>query len=199
MNLGGRVDRQIRAQIEGLLQERSEEGVVDGNQRLSTVRKLSDRTQVREIEGRVGRRFEEDQTSIRTQRSLNLFRLGRVDEIGGHSEVREHLLQNSGRAAVESPRTDDVIARLQEAQEMGGLSRQAGAVADGRGSLFELAEGRLKRCDRRVGLSRIAVLGLARQPGPTERGALHDRSHERLTVSGTLSGVYGQRFDALTC
>ena len=153
--LGGGVDDTIGAELHGMLQQRRGEDIVDHQRRASPMHDVGDAGDVDELEGRIGRRFEERRLRVRTQSRPPGVEIRAVDEGRGDAEARQQLLHDIEARAEQSPRGDDVVASLKLAHERGGdRSHPARCRARGLGA-FEQSHPALEHRDRRIGEARI--------------------------------------------
>ena len=112
--LGRRVQHDVRAQRERLLQVGRGEGVVDDEPGARLARDVGDRGDVRDAQQRVGRRLAPDDAGGRPDRRAQGVEVAEVD--GGVLDAprREDLVDQPVRAAVGVVRDDDVVAGAQE-------------------------------------------------------------------------------------
>ncbi len=105
--------RDVGAKFKRPLQNRSEKRVVDGELDPGRVRDLGDGGDVGQLECWVGRRLDEHQAGVGFDCLRDRGWIGGIDKRSLDAEVREHLLKQSYRAAVNHVGDNHVIARLQ--------------------------------------------------------------------------------------
>ena len=116
---------------------------------------LGDGGDVDELERRIGRRFEERRLGVRTQRRPPGVEIGAVDQGRGDAEARQQLLDHIETRAEQSPRGDDVVARLELAHERGGDGGHAARGRARRLGAFEQRHPLLEHRHGRIGEARI--------------------------------------------
>ena len=153
--LGGRIDDAIGAELQRMLQQRRGEYVVDDQRRAGPMHDLGDAGDVDEFERRIGRRFQESCLGVRTQRRPPGVKIGAVDQGRGDAEARQQVLDHIEARAEQSPRGDDVVARLELAHERGGDGGHAARGRARRLRAFEQRHPLLEHRDRRIAEARI--------------------------------------------
>ena len=153
--LRGREQRDVGAELERTLQDRSQERVVDGELHTGSVGDVGDGGDVGELERGIRRRLDEDEARVGANRLGDRGGVGGVNEGSFDAEVFQHLLEEADRAAVDDVGDDNVIAGLQDRQEERGDGGHAGGEADGRRRVFQSAEGGFERGDGRIRGARI--------------------------------------------
>ena len=147
---GGGVDDAIGAELQRMLQQRRGEHVVDDERRAGPVHDLGDAGDVDELERRIGRRFQERRLGVRTQRRPPRVKIRAVDEGRFDPETRQQFLDHIETRAEQSPRGDDVVARLELAHERGGDGGHAARGRARRLGAFEQRHPLLEHRDRRI-------------------------------------------------
>ncbi len=152
---GGRIDDAIGAELQRMLQQRRGEHVVDDEGRASPMHDLGDAGDVDEFERRIGRRFEERRLGVRTQSRPPRVKIRAVDQGRCDAETRQQLLDHIETRTEQSPRGDDMVARLELAHERGGDGGHAARRRARRLGAFEQRHPLLEHRDRRIGEARI--------------------------------------------
>ena len=150
--LGGAVEHQVGTERKGPLQIWGGKRVVDDQQRISFVRDVGHRRNVRDPEIGVGRRFHPDHLRLRRHCRPAGFEIAEIGEVGLHTVARECFHQQAIGAGVDVVGKQDFIAGIQ----------QPGQVLGGGGprSVTERPGRRLKRSDL------ILECGACRITGP---------------------------------
>ena len=159
--LGRRIDDDVGAELQRLLQERRGEDVVDDQPRAGLVGDLGDRGDVDDFERRIGRAFEEAAPwSSSLTACPPLAEVGAVDQRRGDAVARQQLLDDVAARAEQRLRRDDVVAGLEVAEEDGGDRRHAARRRPRGPGAFEKPHALLEHGDGRVGVARIDEAGL---------------------------------------
>ena len=111
------MDDEIRAEVDGPLDIRAGKGVVHDQANPARVGDLGGAAKIGEAHHRVGRGLDEQQLGVRTDRLLDLLRLGRVDVAELELIAGQHPVEEPERAAVGVVGDDHVIARLQQGRD----------------------------------------------------------------------------------
>ena len=128
--LGGRMDQQVCAQLEGPLQHGAGPGVVAGAQRSGGMGDVGHPGDVGDLEQRIGRCFDPDQTGVGLHGSHNRILVGHVHEAGLQTPGSENLPQHLRCAVVAVIRRDDMITRGQGLEHRRG-GRRSGPESRG--------------------------------------------------------------------
>ena len=116
--LGRRIDDDVGAEFERLLEERRREHVVDDQPRAGLVGDLGDRRDVDHFERRVGRAFEEEHLRVRPHRLLaTASRSLPSTSVEVDAVSRQQLLDHVAAGAEQRPGRDDMVAGLEVAEE----------------------------------------------------------------------------------
>ena len=107
--LGGRVQDDVGAELQGLLEEGGGEGVVDGEQRFGFARDLAGRCEIAQSHHRVGRCLRVDQLGIRGHGRGDRSRITAVHERERDAHARPDVRHLPVRAAVHIFAAHDVI------------------------------------------------------------------------------------------
>ena len=153
--LGRRIDDAIGAELHRMLQQRRREYIVDHQRRAGPVHDLGDGGDVDQFERRIGRQFDERRFGVGAQSRSPGVEVGAVDEGRSDAKARQELLDHIETRAEQSPRGDDVVARLELAHQRGG---DRGHAACGRPRRLRALDERhpsLEHRNRRVGKARI--------------------------------------------
>ena len=113
---GGAVDRHVDAEIEGALQQRGHEGVVEEGREAPFLGEGGDGAQIDDLEEGIGRRFEEDRLGLGADGGGDGGEIGLIDEGGADAVLGKDLGKVAPRAAVEIVGGDEVIAALEQGE-----------------------------------------------------------------------------------
>ena len=117
--LGGGLDDQVGAQLEGPAEIGRGERVVDDDHGAMTMGALGEVGQVRDHDGRVGDGLEVQHPGGRPQRSLDRVGVGRIHVLDLHPEARQHGRQQRPGAAVHGLGRHDPVAGAELRQQRG--------------------------------------------------------------------------------
>lgn len=190
---GGGVHHHVKAQSQRTLQIRRGEGVVRHADELMLFGDRGDGAQIRQLEQRVGRRFDPDHFGIRLDR---LFQPGEIRrrhvshaQAGG---AAAHFFQQAVGAAVQVVYRDQVAVFIEQLQHR-GAGRQTGGEGVAAAAAFQFGDGAFQRGARRVGAAGVFVAGMfARRRLGVGGGGVNRRHHCAGRVRG-VTGVNGQR------
>ena len=199
--LGRRMDHEVGAELERLLQRRRAEAVVDREQHAALVRDVGERADIGDRGQRIRRRLEERDARVGAHRRAPGFVV-----VGPHirnldAELHHVAIEQRDRGAEHAVRTDDVIAGLQQRHARREDRRHAGAGADARRAAFHRRQALLEAAHGRIREARIdvALLGLREPRGRLGGIAKHvarggeDRFRVLAFVRAQLTGADGQR------
>ena len=150
-----RIDDNVGAELEGLLQERRREDIVDDEPRARLMREIGDGFEVVDLEAGIGRRLEEKGLGLLADGLLPLREVGAVDERRLDAEARQQILDDVETGAEKRPRRDDVIAGLDLRKHGGGDGGHAGGGGARGFRALEQAHARLEHGHGRIGEARI--------------------------------------------
>lgn len=120
--LRSRIVHNVRTKLERSLQVRREHRVIDNSNRvfLVSLDELRNLLNIRNLKKRVRRRFEEDHGDLDfgiLEEGKERFGLGGVDVVGGDAVVLLEVADETVRATVEVVAGDDVVSRLEKAED----------------------------------------------------------------------------------
>ena len=177
------------------LQVRRAERVVDHHQRAVLVRDFGARGDVGDRHHRIGRRLEEDDLRIRPQRRADFFDARGVDVRELQAELLADLVEEAERAAVHVLAGDDVIARLQHAED-GVRRRHPRGEAVRVFAAFERGEVRLEHGARRVLRPRVleafVLAELRLHVGRGLENRIGDGAGDRLRLLAGVDAIGGE-------
>ena len=196
--LGRRMHDDVRAQLEGPLQDRRREGVVHDQQAAHLVREGRDRSDIRDQQERVRRRLHPHDLRARgADDALGLGQVGEVHGLGGDALGGLDDAQELVRAPVHVRRVHDVIAGARQQAD----DRILGAHARGeRKAVRRPLQGRERtreRVGRRVAAAPVLV-AFSQLAGPIlhERRSDVNRGHhitrDRVRVKPSVDGQRGE-------
>ena len=156
-----RVQHDVGAQLDGLLEVRRHEGVVDHDFAAALVRDLADGGDVGEAHQRIRRRLDVNVARVLADGALDVARIGRVHIGELQAEVRHDLVEEPRHAAVKIVGGDDVVARLHQLAERADRGHSAGEYRRGNAA-FQRSEILLQPRARGIARARVVVaFGLA--------------------------------------
>ena len=127
--------RDVRAEFERALQGRREESVIHSEQKAMSLCDIRDRGNVSKGENRIRGRLDENDASLRRDRSFHVCGIRGIDECGVYSEWLQYLAEEADSSAVGYLGKDGVLACFQHGEKQCALGGHAAAEADrGRGS-----------------------------------------------------------------
>ena len=135
---GAGVDDDVGAELEGFLQQRGGEDVVDHDDCAGRVGEVGHRLEVDDFEHRVRGGFEQDEVSRGGQGGAPLRHVGAVDEFGGDAVAGQQGGDDPVAGTEEGAGGDDAVAGLEVAEQSGVDGGHAsGGGATGLGALDE--------------------------------------------------------------
>ena len=155
---GGRVEHDVAAHIQRLLQIGRGEGVVDAHQRAGGFGFGRQNGDVHQPQQRVGRRFQPHQLHVFVFRQ-RLIQIGRVGEVGKHhvhAPGRVHFGEQIVAAAVDVADGNNRVARAQKGAEHAVDARHAAAEGEARRAVFQRGHRVFQHLARRVGQAGVA-------------------------------------------
>jgi hypothetical protein len=159
--LRGRVDDDVRPVLEGADEVRRRDRVVDDERHTGRVRHVGDEPDVEDVDLRVADGLREEQLRVRTHGAPPLLGVVLVlDEGGLDPELRERVLEEVVRTAVDRGGRHDVVARLRDVQHGGRLGSLTGREEERTRSALECGEPLLDDGLRRVLDTRVDVAEL---------------------------------------
>ena len=148
--LGSRVDHQISPQLEGLLQGRRAEAVVDRQQHARLMGNGGHCRNIHQLSERIGRRLDKEQTRFRRHRSAVGIQVGGRHEGGFNTEARQNVAEELLRGTEQATGRHDVITGTEQGHHGGhdrrhpGCRRHAGlGPFQGRQALLHRSHGRI--------------------------------------------------------
>ena len=174
-----RVDDDVGAELQRLLQVRRGEGVVDDDQRAGRVRRLGHRADVDDVQHRVRRRLEPDDprplVEVVGDVRVQLLRGNPRERVALRLvDLREHPVD----AAVDVGHGDHAVARVQQVHDRRDRAEPRRERDPVLGAL-ERREAELQRSPRRVGDARVVVALVLADRVLDERRRLVDRHRDR--------------------
>ena len=105
----------------------------------------------------VGQAFDEDRLAARRQRTAEILRIVRIDEMAGPAELLERQSELRQRSAVQVARGEELVALLQHGREDQELRGMAGGGGDGGAAAFQAGDAFLQHRDGGIGQARVDV------------------------------------------
>lgn len=142
--LGGRVDHDVRAEVEGSEQVRAWEGVVDNDWNAVFASDLGDLFKREGVELGVADGLAVDELRLVGDGAGEVVGIGRIDELDADAPLRQGVVEEVVGSAVEAAGGDDFVTGLGDGGDregLGGLSRRGG---DRMGAPFELRDALLE-------------------------------------------------------
>src|SRR6266545_1463323 len=206
--LGGRMENEMEAELDGTLQDGRGEGPVNRRDEAAASGQIRDEGQIHDLDQRVGRGFDVEPARLPPDRLLELrARLG-LHERRHHTHRLEHVAEETQRAAVKVLGRNDVVARV-DMREKGRRDGSHSRREERR--ILRAFEGRellLRRSDGRVAFAGVEGIGRAALRRPGERVRVRKGEGRRLkdridegTPPGrieALPGVNGKALGAKT-
>ena len=204
--LGGRMDDDVGAVLEGPAQVGRGEGVVDHQRHPGLAAHRREGLEVEQVEPRVADDLAVHRAGARRDRGPEGLGVGRIDEHGLDAKPAQAHVELRIAAAVERARGHDFIARAAQGQQRGHLRGHAGRRGERRTPALERRHALLEHRHGGVGDARIDVaegLQVEQRGGvlgriEDEGGALVDR-HGTGAGDGVrlLAGMEAERFDTV--
>jgi hypothetical protein len=123
--LGGGVDRDVDAVIEGAQQGRRGDGVVDDYRQASSVSDVGDLAVIRNVVLGIADRFEIDQARVFVRQAGDFLGVIRIEETHLDPQFLERLREQSPGASIKAGGGDQVLSRMRDGENGGrdgGLS-----------------------------------------------------------------------------
>ncbi|MNU92512.1 hypothetical protein D3C71_824310 [compost metagenome] len=191
--LGGRVQHQVRAQLQRTLQHRRGEGVVDHHDQAMALGDGGDRGDVDDLQHRVGGGLDPHHLRLRRDRRLERRQISQVDKAevqpGG---AATHTLEQAEAPAIDVVHRHHVAAGIQQFdhRRAGGHARRKGEAA---GAAFQRSHATLVGEAGRIVRARVLeALVLARAGLRIGRGGVDRRHHRAGARVGRLAAMDGQ-------
>ena len=153
---GCRVQHDVGAQIERILQERRSEGVVHAGEDAAFAGDRAHCFEVHDIKHGIGRRLDPEQSSVRADRVFHRSRVAHIDVTAFQSPCSPHAQHLAVGAAVQIVDGQHFIAGFEEFDH-GVLGSQAGTEANGGLAVFQRGEVVFERMAGGVLRTRIFV------------------------------------------
>ena len=199
--LGRRMHDDVRAQLEGALQDRRGEGVVHTQQAADLVREGSDGLDVRDRQERVrGCLHPHDLGARAANHALGLGQVGQVRRLGGDALGGLDDTQELVGAAIHVCRVHDVVAGARQQADHRVLGAHARREREAVRRPFQGRERARERVGRRVAAAPI-LIPAAQLAGPIlheRRCDVNRRHHITRDGVGVEPGVDGQRGEGRT-
>src|SRR3990172_12836203 len=125
------MQRDIRSEREGLLEERRGEGVIHHRERPSLPRDAGDGADVAQPQERIGGSLQPYHPCFRPHCPGDPRDVSRIHVAHGDAEAREDLVEQSPRTAVEVIEGDDVVPLVEKREREGRLGREPGREGEG--------------------------------------------------------------------
>ena len=170
--LGGGVDDNIRAVLDGTDEIRRTEGIIDHERQTVLVREDREGVDIRDVAVGVAEGLDVDGSGIGLDGGLDLREIVDVDESGRDAEVREGMLEQVIAAAVDSLLGDEVAAILAKGFERVGDGGCAGGHSQGGDAAFERGDALFQHVLRGVGQSAVDVAGVGEAEAGGSVGAV---------------------------
>ncbi len=175
--LRGRVDHDVRPQLERALEEGAHERVVHDEQRAAPVRGLGQGRDVADLHERVGGGLDPEQREL-ARRLVEGARVARVQERELHAVGGQDLREEAMGAAVHVVGDDHALDGLDE-RHHGVGGRHAGRETVGVGAALEGAEVLFQGAPRGILGAGVFVALVLPDPFLDVRRGLEDRCHDR--------------------
>ena len=198
--LGGGMDDEVGAELQGTLQGRCAKTVVDDQQGAPGMRDFGQRRDVEYFGERIGRRLDEHQPGVGSHRGAKGLDAALVDETGLDAEARQDVAEQLLRCAENAARGDDVFAGFHQRHHGRQDCRHAAGRGDAAFGTFKCGETLLQGGDRGVGEAGVDVARLG--AGKTCRGLCRvvenearseiERFRMLVELATLLPGAHGQ-------
>ena len=187
------MDHHVGAELDGPLDGRAREGVVDDQLHAMSMRDLGGGRQVRQAHHRVRRRLDEQHLRLGRERRFDEIQLRRIHIAELERIPSQHALEQPERPAIGVVGDDDVIAGLEKGGNRGD-SGHAGGEREGAAARLDGGEVGFERRPRRVLRPRVLVaFVLAKRVLDVGRGLKDRRDDGAGRRVGLLSGMNAQR------
>ena len=189
-----RVDDDIGTEFHGPLAERRCEHVVDDGQRATPLGDLGHGLDVDQLQHGIGRCLEEEGLRVRRHGSLPGRQIAPVDKGRCDAVARQEIFHDIEAAAEQRAARNDVVARLEVAQERGCHGGHAARRAAGGFRAFKRAHALLEHGDGRVRVAAIDIaVRLAFEAGFGLLGAVIDIARVEKKGFGGFAELAAQR------
>jgi len=158
--LGGRVDDDVRAVLDGTDEVRGAKGVINDQRQAVLVGDGRDGVDVGDVTVGVAQSLEVDGLGVGLDRVLDLFQVMCIHEGGGDAELGQGVLQQVIAAAVDGLLGHDVVAGLRQRLDGVGDGRRAGSGGQSSDAALERRDTLLEHVLRGVGQTAIDVSGV---------------------------------------
>ena len=158
--LGGRVDDDVRAVLDGTDEVRGAKGVINDQRQAVLVGDGRDGVDVGDVAVGVAQSLEVDSLGVGLDRVLDLFQVMCIHEGGGDAELGQGVLQQVVAAAVDGLLGHDVVAGLRQRLDGVGDGRRAGSGGQSSNAALERRDALLEHVLRGVGQTAIDVSGV---------------------------------------
>ena len=187
--LGGRVDDDVGAPLDGAVEVRRRDRRVDDQRQVVGVGDLGQALEVGDLTGRVRDRLDEDELRLVGDDRCVVGRVGGVHERGLDAEAAQRHIELGDCAAVEARARHDVVAGSGERSEGDELGTEPGCRGHRPDPALERGDALLECCDRRVRQPAvdIAVL-LQREAGGGIRGVVENEGAGLVDREGAGAG-----------
>ena len=183
---GGRMNDDIGAQRQRLLQHRGAEAVVHREQRAVGVGHVGQCGDVHQLGQRVGRRFDDEQLGVRLAGRRPGIQVGQRRVVHRDAEALEVLVEQADGGTEHAARHQHMVAGAAQAHHHGQDGRHAGGGADRLLGPFHGGDALLEGAHRGIGVAGVDIAGLfaGKARGGIGRAAEHVAGGEeqRLAV-----------------
>ena len=155
--LGGRIDDDVGAHLQRPLQHRRGEHVVDDEAGAGPMGQLRDPGQVDDLQGRVGRRFQEHAGRLAAERRFPLAEVGAIDELRLDAVAGQQLGDDVVARPEQGARRHHAVAGLQSGEQGGEHRGHAARRGPALRGPFEEGQPLLEHGNGGVGVARIDV------------------------------------------
>ena len=186
--LGGRVDHDVRAVLDGTDQVGSAEGVVNYQGQAVLMGDFGNGVDIGDIAVGVAQGLEVDGLGVLLNGALDFRKVVRIHKGGGNAELGQGVGQQVIAAAVDGLLGDNVIARLSQSLNGVGDSRRTGSQSQGRHAALQSCQALFQYILGGVGQTAVDVARI-RQAKPRRRmGRIAEYVRRRL-INRHRSGI----------
>ncbi len=191
--LGGRVQHQVGAEGDRVLQRRRQEGVVHHHPGTGPVRGIDHETQVGDAQQRIGRGFHQHQLRRLRQRFGQCARIGQVGGDQLEMALARQRVEQAPAATVGVVRHHQPVARLQQRVEHQVDRAHAGGGDHPAGAAFQFRQRFAEQVAGRVAAAGVVVLALVAEAVEAEVGRQHQRrGHRAIGGIAIDAGTHGR-------